>query len=54
MVQEGYIIGLTVHLLQWKRKYVSKVNQERPKYTKIVVHWERSDDEQIKDFTSIL
>ena len=54
MVQEGYIIGLTVHLLQWKRKYIGKVNQERLKCTKTIVRWERSDDKQIKDLTSIL
>ena len=54
MAQEGYVIGLTIHLPQWKRKYVGKVDQKRLKCTKTVVCWERSDNKQIEDLTSIL
>ena len=54
MAQKGYIIGLTIHPLQWKRKYISKVNQKQLKHTKTVVHQERSNNKQIKNLTSIL
>ena len=54
MAQEGYIMGLTVRPLQQKRKYTGRVDQERLKYTKTVVYWERSDNEQMEDLTNIL
>jgi Helitron helicase-like domain at N-terminus/Domain of unknown function (DUF6570) len=54
MAQEGHVVGSTVHPPQRKRKYVGRVDQERPKRTKTVVRRERSDDEQMEDLASIL
>ena len=54
MAQEGRVVGSTVHPPQRKRKYVGRVDQERPKRTKTVVRRERSDDEQMEDLASIL
>jgi hypothetical protein len=54
VAQKGHIVESTDRPPQRKRKYVGRVDQERPKHARTVVRWERSDDEQIEDFASVL